>query len=225
MLHLMKKQSPGFTLTELLVGMAIVSIGLTATLPNIQRNMKQGEVDRFTQQLETGFFGLRAKLGQQKTSCTLEFKTSNINTFSSPKDLIEISSNPELLKCCDSDIGGCEFSPNIANAIINNFNNQASDLSQPQLTPDEELKIKRDRTLRILNKEGTAEAKQVEVAVNSGTYELTPPGTSTMANDLLVLVRSTNTTEQRLKTRCLRISGTGTIFRGTWNSNSSSCES
>ena len=219
----MKKQSPGFTLTELLVGMAIVSIGLTAAIPNIQRNMKQGEVDRFTQQLETGFFGLRAKLGQQKTSCTLEFKTSNINTFSSPKDLIEISSNPELLKCCDSDIGGCEFSPNIANAIINNFNNQASDSNQ--LTLDEELKIKRDRTLRILNKEGTAEAKQVEVAVNSGTYELTPPGTSTMANDLLVLVRSTNTTDQRLKTRCLRISGTGTIFRGTWNSNSSSCES
>ena len=48
MLHLMKKQSPGFTLTELLVGMAIVSIGLTAAIPNIQRNMKQGEVDRFT---------------------------------------------------------------------------------------------------------------------------------------------------------------------------------
>ena len=93
----MKKQSPGFTLTELLVGMAIVSIGLTAAIPNIQRNMKQGEVDRFTQQLETGFFGLRAKLGQQKTSCTLEFKTSNINTFSSPKDLIETRSNPELL--------------------------------------------------------------------------------------------------------------------------------
>ena len=221
----MKKQSSGFTLTELLVGMAIVSIGLTAAIPNIQRNMKQGEVDRFTQQLETGFFGLRAKLGQQKTSCTLKFKTSDINTFSSPKDLIEISSNPELLKCCDSDIGGCEFSPNIANAIINNFNNQASDLSQPQLTLDEELKIKRDRTLRILNKEGTAEAQQVEVAVNSGTYELTPPGTSTMANDLLILVRSTNTTEQRLKTRCLRLSGTGTIFRGTWNSNTSSCES
>jgi prepilin-type N-terminal cleavage/methylation domain-containing protein len=221
----MRKQSSGFTLTELLVGMAIVSIGLTAAIPNIQRNMKQGEVDRFTQQLETGFFGLRAKLGQQKTSCTLEFKTSDINTFSSPKDLIETSSNPELLKCCDSDIGGCEFSPNIANAIINNFNNQASDSNQPQLTPDEEQKIKRDRTLRILNKEGTAEAQQVEVAVNSEIYELTPPGTSTMANDLLVLIRSTNTTEQRLQTRCLRISGTGSIFRGTWNSNISSCES
>ena len=221
----MKKQSSGFTLTELLVGMAIVSIGLTAAIPNIQRNMKQGEVDRFTQQLETGFFGLRAKLGQQKTSCTLKFKTSDINTFSSPKDLIEISSNPELLKCCHSDIGGCEFSPNIANTIINNFNNQALDLSQPQLTRDEELKIKRDRTLRILNKEGTAEAHQVEVAVNNGTYELTPPGTSTIASDLLLLVRSTNTTEQQLQTRCLRISGTGTIFRGTWNSNTSSCES
>lgn len=218
----MKKQSPGFTLTELLVGMVIVSIGLTAAIPNIQRNIKQGEVDRFTQQLETGFFGLRAKLGQQKTSCTVTFKTSDIHTFSQPKDLLEISTNPELLKCCDSDIGGCEFSSNIADAIINNFNKQASDSNQ--LTPDEALKIKRDRTLRLLNHEGTAEAQRVEVAVNRDTYELTPPGTSTMAKDLLLLVRSTNRTEQQLQTRCLRISGTGTIFRGTWNSDTSICE-
>ena len=84
----MKNQSQGFTLTELIVGMAIVSIGLTAAIPNFYRNMRQGEVDRFTQQLETGFFGLRAKLGQQKTSCTLSFKTSDINTFSPPKDLL-----------------------------------------------------------------------------------------------------------------------------------------
>ena len=55
--------------------------------------MRQGEVDRFTQQLETGFFGLRTKLGQQKTSCTLSFKTSDINTFSSPKDLSQPMKN------------------------------------------------------------------------------------------------------------------------------------
>ena len=219
----MKNQSHGFTLTELLVGIAIVSIGLTAAVPNIHRSMRQGEVDRFTQQLETGFFGLRAKLGQQKTSCTLTFKTSDINTFSPPKDVLETRSNPELLKCCDSDIGGCEFSPNIANAIINNFNTQTT--NENQLTSDEKLKIKRDRTLRLLNKEGTAESRQVEVAVNAGTYELTPPGTSTMSSDLLVLVRSTNRTEQRLQTRCLRVSGTGTIYKGSWNSSTSICES
>lgn len=217
----MKNQSQGFTLTELIVGIAIVSIGLTTAIPEFHRNMRQGEVDRFTQQLETGFFGLRAKLGQQKTSCTLSFKTSDINTFSSPKDLLETRSNPELLKCCDSDIGGCEFSPNIAKAIINNISNQSKE-SNP-LSTDEELKIKRDRTLRLLNREGTPESRQVEVAVNTGTYELTPPGTSTMASDLLVLIRSTNSTEQRLRTRCLRISGTGTIYKGSWDNSTSVC--
>ena len=219
----MKNQSQGFTLTELLVGMAIISIGLTATIPNIHRNMRQGEVDRFTQQLETGFFGLRAKLGQQKTSCTLTFETSDINTFSPPKDVLETKSNPELLKCCDSDIGGCEFSPDIANTIISKINDQSTDSNR--LSTDEELKIKRDRTLRILNPEGTAESRQVEVAVNTGTYELTPPGTSTMASDLLVLVRSANRTQQRLQTRCLRISGTGSIYKGSWNNNTLTCES
>ena len=217
----MKNQSQGFTLTELIVGMAIISIGLTAAIPNFHRNMRQGEVDRFTQQLETGFFGLRAKLGQQKTSCTLSFKTSDINTFSPPKDLLETRSNPELLKCCDSDIGGCEFSQNIGNAIINNMNNQSTDSNR--LSTDEELKIKRDRTLRLLNREGTPESRQVEVAVNTGTYELTPPGTSTMASDLLVLIRSAKSTEQRLRTRCLRISGTGTIYKGSWDSSTSIC--
>lgn len=219
----MKDQSQGFTLTELIVGMAIVSIGLTTAIPNFHRNMKQGEVDRFTQQLETGFFGLRAKLGQQKTSCTLSFKTSDINTFSPPKDILETKSNPELLKCCDSDIGGCEFSPNIANAIISKINDQSTDSNH--LSTDEELKIKRDRTLRLLNQEGTPESQQVEVAVNTGTYELTPPGTSTMASDLLVLIRSANRTEQRLRTRCLRISGTGTIDTGSWDSSNSTCNS
>jgi len=218
----MKNQSQGFTLTELIVGMAIVSIGLTAAVPNIQRSMRQGEVDRFTQQLETGFFSLRAKLGQQKTSCTLTFNTSDIDVFSPPRDIIETNSNPELLKCCDSEINGCEYSSKIANTIIKNHNDQASDSGK--LTPQEELKIKRDRNLHLLNQEGTTESKRVEVAVSQGTYELTPPGTSTMANDLLLLIRSNNTTEKNLRTRCLKLSGIGTIFRGTWNNTTSVCE-
>ena len=222
MLPVMKRQSQGFTLTELLVGMAIVSIGLTASVPNIQRSMKQGEVDRFTQQLETGLFSLRAKLGQQKTSCTLTFNTSDLDVFSPPKEIIEIDSNPELLKCCDSEINGCEYSPEIANTIIKNYNNQAPDAEK--LTAQEELKIKRDRTLRLLNQEGTTDSKRVEVAVSQGTYELTPPGTSTMASDLLLLIRSNNGSEQNLRTRCLKLSGTGTIFQGTWNNNTSICE-
>ena len=55
----MKSKSAGFSLLELLVGMVIVTIGLSAAIPTYLRNMRQGEVDRYTQQLEAGFFGLR----------------------------------------------------------------------------------------------------------------------------------------------------------------------
>ena len=80
----MKSKSAGFSLLELLVGMVIVTIGLTAAIPSFTRNIRQGEVDRYTQQLEAGFFGLRAKLGQQKTSCTLNFDTNGLNNFAPP---------------------------------------------------------------------------------------------------------------------------------------------
>ena len=77
----MKFKSAGFSLLELLVGMVIITIGLSVAIPSYVRNMRQGEVDRYTQQLEAGFFGLRAKLGQQKTSCTLNFDTNGLSNF------------------------------------------------------------------------------------------------------------------------------------------------
>ena len=88
---------------------------------------------------------------------------------------------------------------------------------------EEKVKIMRDRSLRLLDREGTAESDAVEVSVNLASYELTPPGTSTMSDDLIFLIRSTNTKEERLRTRCLQISGTGTIFRANWDASTSSC--
>ena len=88
---------------------------------------------------------------------------------------------------------------------------------------EEKVKIMRDRSLRLLDREGTAESDAVEVSVNLASYELTPPGTSTMSDDLIFLIRSTNTEEQRLRTRCLQISGTGTIVRASWDTSTSSC--
>ena len=82
----LKNHQKGFTLLELIIGMVIVTIGLTTVLPSYIRNMRQGNVDRYTQQLEAGFFGLRAKLGQQKTSCTLRFDTSGLSVFVAPSE-------------------------------------------------------------------------------------------------------------------------------------------
>ena len=75
-----------------------------------------------------------------------------------------------------------------------------------------------------MDRENTPESHAVEIAVNLSTYELTPPGTSTMSEALIFLIRSNNKNEQRLRTRCLEITGTGTVFRANWNSSTSSCE-
>ena len=213
----MKSKSAGFSLLELLVGMVIVTIGLTAAIPSYMRNMRQGEVDRYTQQLEAGFFGLRAKLGQQKTSCTLNFDTNGLNNFAPPADVVEMQDHPERIECCNSDIeaagrsSGCAYGPEIGTLL-------ARDSSGA-----EKEKIIRDRSLRLLDREGTPESDAVEVSVNLASYELTPPGTSTMSEDLIFLIRSTTTGEQRLRTRCLQISGTGTIVRASWDASTSSC--
>ena len=76
---------------------------------------------------------------------------------------------------------------------------------------------------RLLDQEGTPESAAVEIAVNLDRYELAPPGTSTMSDKLIFLIRSTNTQEERLRTRCLKISGTGTVFRASWDTKTSRC--
>ncbi|ABI45276.1 type II secretion system protein [Synechococcus sp. CC9311] len=209
----------GFSLLELLVGIVIISIGLSTSIPTYIRNMRQGEVDRYTQQIEAGFFALRAKLGKQKTSCTLRFDHSGLNNFVPPSDLVEMGEHPERLECCNSDIraagepSGCANGPQIGDLLASSITNSL-----------QKSKVQRDRSLRLIDREGTAESQVVEVAVNSATYELTPPGTSTMSDNLIFLIRSTNTSEKRLRTRCLQISGTGTVLSASWNQATSSCK-
>ena len=63
-----------------------------------------------------------------------------------------------------------------------------------------------------------------KISVNLPSYELTPPGTSTMTEELIFLIKSNKPDDQNLRTRCLEISGTGRIYRGTWNEDLTSCE-
>ena len=216
---MIKQEIEGFSLLELLVAIVIITIGLSTTIPTYIRNMRQGEVDRYTQQIEAGFFGLRAKLGKQKTSCTLRFDHSGLSNFVTPADLVEMGNHPERIECCNSDIraagepSGCAYGPQIGALLASSITDSL-----------QKTKVQRDRSLRLINREGTTESKVVEVAVNSETYELTPPGTSTMSNSLIFLIRSINNNEKRLRTRCLQISGTGTVLSASWNQVTSSCE-
>ena len=147
--------------------MAIITMGISTTAPMYLRNMRQGEVDRYTQQLETGFFGLRAKLGRQKTSCRLNFDTSGLNNFVPPSQLVEMNNNPERLECCDSEIraagisSGCAYGMQIGKLIAQSVSDTA-----------QKSKIERNRSLRLLEQEGTQESRVVEIAVNSSFFEL-----------------------------------------------------
>ena len=203
----------------MVVAMLIITLGLSAALPSYVRSMRQGEIDRYTQQLEAGFFSLRAKLGRQKTSCSLTFDGAGLTNFKPPEEVVEMSRNPERMECCNSEIrtagqaSGCAYGPEIGKLLALSVNN-----------PEDKISIERNRSLRLMEKEGTPESKAVKIAVNSSSYELTPPGTSTMANDLIFLIRSATTDNNRLRTRCLQISGTGTIFSGSWNKGNSTCD-
>ena len=61
-------RSTGFTLLELLVAITIVGILSAYGLMSSWRNITQGEVDRYTQFVESGLFNLRARLTQDRKS-------------------------------------------------------------------------------------------------------------------------------------------------------------
>ena len=64
--QVIRNRDSGFTLVELLVVVVLISIGSALSLPTFMRTLKQREVDRYTQTVESGLFSLRAKLGTTK---------------------------------------------------------------------------------------------------------------------------------------------------------------
>ena len=86
----MKNKANGFTLIEMVVALSLLSIATTATVPTIARNRWQKDVDGYAIKLESGLLDLKAKLGKQKTSCTLRFDHSGLNNFVPPADLVEM---------------------------------------------------------------------------------------------------------------------------------------
>ena len=193
--------SQGFTLLELLVAGAIIGIFSTYGIFSFRRNVAQGQVDRYTQFVETGLFSLRAKLGRFKRGCILYFDQDlSTNKWGPPWKLLEFQqpdgsqSNSTRLKCCDDDITG----------------------EQIECTP----------RYRLLTMEGTRESKQVEVSTPQAYYELSTAGTSTSGENLTILIRSINSAkEPQLRTRCVELSGSGHLHSGTWNQDADFCDS
>ncbi|MFL0753706.1 MAG: Tfp pilus assembly protein FimT/FimU [Prochlorococcus sp.] len=202
-----KQISNGFSLLELLVVITIIGILSAYGIPKFRRNVAQGQVDRYTQFVESGLFSLRARLGQSKSSCSFSLNQDlTTKSFGAPWQLLEFQqpdgsqSNSERLKCCWNDNG----------EIVN---------CTPEL-------LKGKSRYRFLTIEGTRESKEVEVSASQASYELSPPGTSAQLDNLTILVRSRHSDQEPLlRTRCVELSGNGHINSGTWNNDTDFCDS
>ena len=203
----------GFTLIELVIVAALISMVTAWSFPTLQRKARQEEVDRYTQTIETGVFSLRSRLGTTRSSCTLSF--SNSNTFLPPSELVEFQqpdgnqAGNQRIECCNSgfekfNVGGC-------------LTNLDADLP---------------RTYRLVQREGSSESNAVNVAVSTTMFTMTSPGTSAETNSLTIRIRSRKQNDaavlksdgsSRLITRCIQVSGTGSILRGNWDDQLATC--
>ena len=221
----------GFSLLELLVAVTIVSILSTYGIWSFRRNVAQGEVDRYTQFVESGLFSLKARLAQFKDSCVLVLDQDlNIDTFGPPWKLLEFQKSDgtqvgsERLLCCEDD----------------------TEEENPIKCTKEKLDNK--PRFRLLVIEGTRESKQVEVAAlqpnedvagenedvecdvkgfeEETCVSLSPSGTVAEGKSLTFLIRSLHSAnDSRLRTRCVELSGSGHIHSGTWNQETKFCDS
>ncbi len=205
------RQSNGFTLIEVLVVVVMIGIAGSMALPTYRRTLAQGNVDRYTQFVESGLFNLRARLGRTRSSCQINLDPNFTNNkFGLPSEVLEFQgengarSKDPRLQCCEE---------NGALVVC------AAD------------QLAGEKPYRFINLEGTQESKQVELSATQSTYELSPPGTSVSADDLTILIRTVDfdtldsDLQARLLTRCVSMMGNGLVQAGTWSDEDMSCQS
>ena len=204
-----KNQHKGFTLTEVLVVLIIVGLTSSWAIPNFHRGILQGKVDRYMRNVESGLFSLRARMGAIKGSCLIDFgerSRFSIGEFLPAEQLLErqqlngtLSTNDALKQCRESYAGDAQVNA---------------------------------ETFRLVNLEGSPERDAVEVALKTQTYSFTPPGTTANANAMTILIRvkgsntsvgSTISSNSKIRTRCVEVSGNGQVFSGTWSQNTNLC--
>ena len=213
MKHASQHPDSGFTLIELVIVAALISMVTAWSFPTLQRKARQEEVDRYAQTIEAGVFSLRSKLGTTRTTCTLMFSTPN--TFLPPSELLESlqpdgsEASNQRIECCNS-----SFEKFNVKGCLTNLN---TDLPEK---------------FRLVQREGSSESNAVNVAVSTTGFTTTPPGTSAATNNLTIRIRSRNQNDEeiltndgisRLITRCIQVSGTGSILRGKWNDQLKAC--
>ena len=210
-------QQAGFNLLELIVAMLIIGIVSSFSIPVFQRSMVQGQVDRYMQNLESGLFQLRARMGVIKISCDINFaerkpllgssrSQATTSTFYPPDQILEIQQSD----------GTRANSANVQeDALYKGCRCREYDSVNDQCT---EL-VPKAESLRFVNMEGTPEADNVLVSVSTLNYSFTPPGTSASNTDLVIRIKPAQAVS-KVQERCVEVTGNGGIFTGSWESNS-----
>jgi prepilin-type N-terminal cleavage/methylation domain-containing protein len=184
----------GFSLLELLIAAVIVIIGTTWSIPQYRRQLALRQLDQYTQQVESGLFSLRARQSVEGTSCQLNF-------------------NPNYVGI-DNTEGG--YGQPVDVMELSHLTEHERD---QRLQCCDSTACRWDSPYRLMSQENTEASKAVEIKTSEAEYSLSPPGTSTDGNALILLVRSINWNQdpQRpLPLRCVQLSTTGHLHRGTW---------
>ena len=191
----------GFTLTELMVGLAITSIGMAAFLPRFQQQIRQTAVDSYTSKIESGIIRMKANMVNRQGSCRIRLPqgagTETEITASALENLVIDDDPQDPDAWCPSpikDINGL-----YTKRSKTRFLNIKKSLSQHQYND-----------IRLL-----IAPEQISMNTIGG---VTAPEASFDPTPLTIRIRSRGlmAKKQGLE-RCLQLEVmTGTLIRGTW---------
>ena len=184
----------GFSLLELLIVAIIVTLGTAWAIPQYRRQLALNQLDQYTQQIESGLFSLRARQSSEGTSCEINFNSNFVGTNNTKSGY---GAPAELIE----------------------FSHLTDKQRAQRLECCDATQCEWDPPYRLIDQENTSVSRNVELKVSQASYSLSPPGSSTDENALVLLVRSTNWNQdpQRpLPLRCVRFSTAGHLHRGSW---------
>lgn len=186
--------SHGFTLIEFLIVIVIITVITSWAVPQYRRRLSLNYLDQYTQKIESGLFSLRARQSAEGTSCEMNFSTNHVGVENINSGFGSTANTMEL----------------------GHLSNQER---HQRLQCCDTTSCEWNSPYRLINLEQTGISKNVEVKVSKAAYSLSPPGTSTDGNDLVVLVRSIDWNrdpERPLPIRCIKLSASGHLHSGTW---------
>lgn len=198
-----ERKENGFSLVELLVAVAIVSIGAVAIIPNLQTRIRQSSVDAYAQKLESGLTHLKANMIGRQDTCILNFPSGEIRP--SQIDAIKIDETSD-----DGDDPDCPTPDRMGGASM----------ASTKL-----------RLLKIRNSHTDFEEEDLKITISPSSIALntiggvTAPSVNYSTKPLIIRVRS-ETLEKQGKghERCIEMeTTTGLLISGTWQNHTDEC--